>query len=113
MLQTRFMLQCTTADWEQLKRTVSLGSLVKGRVIGQQPFGVFLDLGLGFPGLLLVPDYVDVNKTRGCERHPEIGELVEARVFQFSESNRHIRLTQREMDPEAWEAYRRECSKPE
>jgi len=93
------------ADWERVKSTVSVGSEVSGHVIACQPFGVFVDLGIGFLGLLEITEFADPG-SRGDERFPAVGALINAWVLQHVDSNQQIRLTQSVLSEEQWEQVR-------
>ena len=42
--------------WNDLKLHLPVGSKVSGPVVLKAPFGVWLDLGVRFPAMLLIPD---------------------------------------------------------
>ncbi|MFO0808881.1 MAG: S1 RNA-binding domain-containing protein [Gemmataceae bacterium] len=96
-----------SADWDQVKASVPVGTEVSGRVVGCQPFGVFVDLGLGFPGLLEVPEFAEPPaRSRGMEGYPAVDAVITARVLQHVDSGRQLRLTQRPLTAEEWEQVR-------
>ena len=39
-------------EWRLLQSRLAVGALVSGVVVARYPFGVFLDIGVGFPALL-------------------------------------------------------------
>ena len=84
------------SDWERVKAAVPIGTEVSGRVVSCQPFGVFVGLGLGFPGLLEVPEFGDAAaRPRGADGFPGVGEVLTARVLQHMNHNQQLRLTRR------------------
>ena len=44
------------STWPAVKASISVGQQVSGVVIARAPFGVWLDIGVAFPALLLVRD---------------------------------------------------------
>ena len=96
------------ADWDQVKAAAPIGAEVSGRVEACCAFGVFVDLGVGFRGLLEVPNFADPPaRSRGVEGYPAVGTPITARVLQHDEHNRQLRLTQRPLTDEQWEQVRR------
>src|SRR5262249_19016774 len=84
------------AEWEAVKRKLRRGEAVEGCVVARAPFGVFVDIGFGFPALLEVicfrhaksQPYADINQ------YPAVGCTLEACLSGgFSDSNRQIGLT--------------------
>ena len=95
------------ADWDRVKAAVPVGTEVSGRVVARQPFGVFVDLGLGFPGLLEVAEFGDATaRSHGKVGFPAVGELLTARVLQHLDHDQQLRLTQRPLTAEQWEQVR-------
>src|SRR4051812_33114179 len=96
-----------TSDWDLVKATVLIGSEVSGRVVASCPFGVFVDLGIGFLGLLEVPEFADpAARSQGEVRFPAIGVRLTARVLQHVDHNQQLRLTQRPLSADEWNRIR-------
>jgi ribosomal protein S1 len=90
------------AAWEVAKSRCAPGSEVEGIVVARFPFGVFVDIDVGFPALILVTRLrrrVDRQPYNSPERFPAIGSAVKARVCVWICSDRQISLTQLERDP--------------
>ncbi|MGE3407532.1 MAG: hypothetical protein AB7I37_12005 [Pirellulales bacterium] len=87
--------------WQDIKSSLQVGSLVSGRVVARRAFGVFVDIGLGFPALILVVKLNDAEKApyTSMEMYPAIGDTVEGRVCAFADHNRQIGLSQLEDEP--------------
>jgi ribosomal protein S1 len=87
-----------TPDWELLKTRLPAGSRVSGEVVARYIFGIFLDIGVGFPALLEVIQFEEARRRRyNFEDYPAVGSTVTARVVSFRERVRQIDLTQ--LDP--------------
>jgi len=83
--------------WEQVKMTLKQGMEVRGKVIARVPFGIFLDIDVGFPALIRVIDLknADEKPYTSMEMHPLSGSNATGIVVGFNERNRQIDLTQR------------------
>ena len=81
--------------WEDVKARLPVGTALEGTVVHVARFGVFVDLGVGFDGLLLVPEMAGPGPKR-MDEYPQVGERVTARVIHHRDHNRQISLTQRE-----------------
>lgn len=77
-------------DWEALKENLAVGQGVTGEVIARAPFGVWLDIGVGFPAEvdIIVIDDLTPERYRADDWCP-IGSTVTAFVGGFLD-NRHI-----------------------
>lgn len=91
--------QSTQMDqkWEAVKTTLKHGVEVTGKVIARVPFGIFLDIGVGFPALIRVHDLknADVRPYTSMEMYPTPGSNTTGTVIGFNDRNRQIDLTQR------------------
>jgi ribosomal protein S1 len=89
------------AAWEEAESRFVLGSTVQGLVVAQFQFGVFVDIGAGFPALLLVHRMKDAERQpyTSMNRYPTIGSAIEARVCVCASPKRHIGLTQLGREP--------------
>lgn len=68
--------------WPKIRAELRVGQMVRGIVIARAPFGVWLDIGVGHPALLLVPEMREAKEWRiKFEDYPETGEPVEGRII--------------------------------
>jgi small subunit ribosomal protein S1 len=81
-------------DWDEVKRLLAIGTDVEGVVTRVAPFGVFVDLGVGFDGVLEVPQMAGTNRKR-IEDYPAVGARVTAKVITHQDRNKQVYLTQR------------------
>jgi ribosomal protein S1 len=88
-------------DWERAKAALRPGDRISGVVVARYVFGVFIDIGVGFPALLEVIQFDPPPGRRplDIEDYPAIGNSVTARVVAFNDRNRQIALTQRAPHP--------------
>ncbi|WP_165073608.1 S1 RNA-binding domain-containing protein [Paludisphaera rhizosphaerae] len=82
-------------EWAAVQAQLAVGESVRGPVIARRPFGVFVDIGVGFPALLEVIQFLDARQRRySLDDYPAIGETITARVVAFNDQNRQVCLTQ-------------------
>lgn len=86
------------SDWEDAKNRFPVGSHVSGPVKLRAPFGLWLDVGAGFPAVLLATRLqpamrADEYFTQG----PRLGDVVSATVCLHAD-DRQLILTQRPLD---------------
>jgi ribosomal protein S1 len=81
--------------WDEAKAAYPLGAQVSGRVVQREHFGVFIDIGVGFPALLLCVHFAD-DAARGLpDDYPPVGTDVAGRVYVHNDRDRQIGLTQK------------------
>lgn len=82
------------ARWPEIRAQICVGQHVCGAVIARAPFGVWLDINIGHPALLLVPEMRGAKELRMTfEDYPDMGEIVEARIVAVEERG-EISITQ-------------------
>src|SRR5438552_12433811 len=79
--------------WDEVKARLPIGSEVTGQVSAVMPFGVFIELGVGFIGLLEVPEMA--GDSRAIADYPQVGQLVTANVLQHKDWDHQIKLSQK------------------
>jgi ribosomal protein S1 len=79
--------------WDEVKERLPVGTEVTGRVVAVRPFGVFVDLGVGFSGLLEVPNMAGEGRKTEAD-YPQVGQVVTANVLWHRDTNQQICLTQ-------------------
>lgn len=77
--------------WREVKQQLLVGSMIEGRVIRHEAYGVFVDIGLECEGLIQIVDISD-DRPVTPEDYPPIGTRVVARVLGFKENNRQVHL---------------------
>lgn len=86
---------------EELKRKMTVGSVLKGRVLSLTDFGAFVDLG-GVEGLIHVSE---IHHQRVA--HPSdalaIGQEVEAKVIKLASGGDRVSLSMRALEPDPWD----------
>ena len=68
-------------NWSAARASLAIGQRVSGVVIARAPFGVWLDIGVPFPALLLVPNMREAGQRRiAFEDYPQAGDGVEGYI---------------------------------
>jgi hypothetical protein len=87
------------ASWSDVKARYPIGSKISGRVVLKAPFGVWLDVGVGFPALILVTRFKTLlTYDEYVASGPRPGGHLDASVYLFNENARCLVLTQRPHD---------------
>jgi hypothetical protein len=72
--------------WPDAKSQLSIGQPVRGVVIARAPFGVWLDIGVGHPALLLGPGIMPpLGKAMTPDNLPAVGAPVECHIVALGE----------------------------
>jgi len=77
--------------WRDAKRQLPVGSIVEGRVLRHEAYGLFVDIGLECEGLIQIVDISD-DRPVTPDDYPPLGALVVARVLGFKENGRQVWL---------------------
>jgi ribosomal protein S1 len=83
-------------EWMAARSRFGVGESCSGQVIARRPFGVFVDIGIGFPALLEITqfEHTGQRRYRNLEDFPALGTTITARIVAFNDRNRQIVLTQ-------------------
>lgn len=82
-------------DWGAVKTQLPVGQTVRGVVVARAPFGAWLDIGVAFPALLLIPEIAGLTpeRYRAGDWCP-VGGTEEATIVGFHDRNHQIGVTQ-------------------
>ncbi len=74
----QWLSQEALVEWPAVRATLTPEQAISGTVIARAPFGVWLDIGVSFPAILLVPRMKDADTHRIVfDDYPKMGERVE------------------------------------
>lgn len=86
--------------WTATRSGLAIRSSVRGEVFARRRYGVFADIGVGFPALLQVTELKHADqRSYDLDDYPAVGKTITARVVAFNDQNRQIVLTQRNPHP--------------
>ncbi|MGE0640431.1 MAG: S1 RNA-binding domain-containing protein [Thermoanaerobaculia bacterium] len=85
----------------ELRKSLTLGSVVKGKVISITDFGAFVDLG-GVEGLLHVSE---IRRTRVEHANEvlKVGDEIEAKIVKLPKGSERISLSMKALEPDPWQ----------
>lgn len=78
-------------SWDNLKKLLQVGQIIEGVVLQHEPFGIFVDLGYDYQGVVQITDFKD-SGVMTPDQYPDIGQSITAVVLGFKESGQQIWL---------------------
>lgn len=75
------------ATWKEFTERLQIGQEITGTVFRQEPFGVFVDIGEAFHGIVLAP-YISTKIGLELKEYPKVGETITAIVILFDPNDR-------------------------
>src|SRR5262249_41191917 len=88
-----YRLPSAEVAWLSLKQRFAVGSTVCGTVSARYQFGVFIDIGVGFPALLVIVRFKEGKRRTFAADFPAVGSLIEAKIWGWNDRDRVIVLT--------------------
>ena len=85
-------------SWDEAKLRYPVGSTVRWAVVHREVFGVFVESEDGVLGIIEATEFPG-GKSITPEEFPRLGELVQARVLGYRDSNKEVLLSIRSLDP--------------
>ncbi len=89
------------ASAAEVRRSIVVGAVLRGRVISVRDFGAFVDLGGGIQGLLHVSEMV-WSRVTDTSQIVAVGEEVTVKVLRVDESTQKIALGMKQLTENAW-----------
>ena len=83
----------TAAEWEAVKLRFLTGTVLEGEVAYISSYGVWIDLGIGIPGLLHATD-AGLNSGQRLNERFQIGQALRIRVAYCHARHQYIALDQ-------------------
>lgn len=84
----------------ELRKSLKLGDVVKGKVASLVEFGAFVDLG-GLQGLIHISE-LSRQRVERAEEVLEVGQEVEAKIIKLESKGNRISLSLKELEPDPW-----------
>lgn len=78
-------------SWEELKNNLNVGDVVIDTILKHESYGVFVDLGYEYDGIIQITDFKDEGVML-TEEYPEIGKEVKAVILGFKDYGQQIWL---------------------
>jgi ribosomal protein S1 len=84
----------TESAWDAVKKRLPLGTVMEGEVAEIVPYGVWVDLGIGFPGLLMATE-AGLQPGQQPFECFEIGQSLTSKVLWYNDERQQLTLTRR------------------
>jgi len=78
-------------SWEKLKSKLNIGTVVTGVVTKHEPYGVYVNIGYSFDGLIQITDFKSHGVMTTAE-YPPINSEIKAKVLGYKEVGKKIWL---------------------
>ena len=85
-------------EWAKLKAELHVGQMLEGKVLAHWPFGIFVDLGKPFVGLIEIVNFREHGERMTANEFPELGAPIKGVIVQFTDNNFQIKLSARPSD---------------
>ena len=95
--------QLGSHPWHDLDENLSVGDVVKGKVVVVADYGVFVELQAGVEALLHVSEMSWSTHLRSANDFFSKGDSVEAKVLTLDREQRKMSLGKKQMLPDPWE----------
>ena len=97
-------LKQTTPDpWEEIESKYPVGSIIKGKIVNIQNYGLFVELEKGIEGLVHISEISWSKKFINLSDSFAIGDIIEAKVIGIEPKNKKISLSIKQLERDPWE----------
>ncbi len=97
-------LKQTTPDpWEEIEKKYPVGSVIKGKIVNIQNYGLFVELEKGIEGLVHISEISWSRKFINLFESFAIGDIVEAKIIGIEPREKKISLSIKQLEKDPWE----------
>ena len=89
--------------WEEVEYKYPVGSIVRGKVVSLQDYGIFVELEDGIEGLVHISEMTWNKRVKHPSKLVALGDYVEAKVLGVDVENKRISLGMRQLEPNPWD----------
>ncbi len=89
--------------WMDIEKKYPVESMVTGKIVNIQNYGVFVELEKGIEGLVHISEVSWNKRFINLNEVFAIGDMVEAKVISIDPENRKISLSLKQMEKDPWE----------
>jgi len=97
------MKQLTPDPWANIEERFPQGSVVKGKIVNIQPYGIFVELDKGIEGLVHISELSWSKAKVDPFSYYAIGDMVEVKVVNVDIPNRKISLSIKRLEKDPWQ----------
>ncbi|MFN0274771.1 MAG: 30S ribosomal protein S1 [Chitinophagales bacterium] len=94
--------QLTPHPWEVLTEDLSVGNVVKGKVVNIEDYGAFLEISPGVEGLIHVSEISWSNQPINSKDYFKLNDTYEAKVVTLDKDERKMSLSLKQLTPDPW-----------
>lgn len=98
------MKQLTDNPWEKLASSVSVGSMIKGKISSITDYGLFVEVEKGVEGLVHISEISWTKRIDNLHKHYKVGDIIEVVVVSFDKENRRMSLSIKQLEKNPWES---------
>ncbi|MCK4666321.1 30S ribosomal protein S1, partial [Candidatus Dependentiae bacterium] len=91
--------------WLKVEEKYPIGTVVKGKIVSMEPYGVFVELEEGIEGLIHISDMSWTKKIKHPSEIVDIGDTVKAKVLKIDVDNEQLSLGIKQIEPNPWEKF--------
>ena len=97
-------LKQTTPDpWTEIETKYPVDSIIQGKIVNIQNYGLFIELEKGIEGLVHISEISWSRKFINLSEAFAIGDMIEAKVIGIEPKNKKISLSIKRMERDPWE----------
>jgi len=99
------MKQLTADPWNNIRERFPIGSVIKGRIVNIQNYGLFVELDKGIEGLVHISELSWFRLKDSPKEMFAIGDMIEVKVINIDTKNRKISLSTKRLERDPWESF--------
>lgn len=98
------MKQLSGNPWEELDKSIQVGSSIKGTISSITDYGLFVEVQKGVEGLVHISEVSWINRINDLSQHFKPGETIEAMIVSLDKENRRMSLSIKQLEKNPWES---------
>ena len=96
-------LKQTTPDpWQEIGKKYPVASVIKGKIVNIQNYGLFVELEKGIEGLIHISEISWTKKFINLNESFAIGDMVEAKIIGIEPQSKKISLSVKQLERDPW-----------
>lgn len=95
--------QLTPDPWQEIDKKYPVGTVVKGKVVNIQGYGIFVELEKGIEGLVHISEISWTKRFINLAEMFAIGDVIEAKVIGIDAKERKISLSIKQLEKDPWQ----------
>ncbi len=95
--------QLTKHPWDSLDDKLSIGNIVKGKVVVLADYGAFVEIAPGVEGLIHVSEMTWSQHLRSAQEFFTVGDRIEAQILTLNREDRKMSLGIKQLKQDPWE----------